>query len=333
MRERHGQSKSTKGILGAGTAGLMELFLFHPVDTIGKRLINDRTRRFSSWSAFSKENRPNLRTVIFKDAAGTGIVREIGSLYPAFGFAIVYKVMQRSLQFGIHPIINRYLLGNYAQEFQDRFGPRLARTMVAGTGGVLIGLSEVLLLPLDALKVKGQTGVKVLSGKASLHRSHAINPEPESHSRAATTKNLIQNPRLLLGLYRGASWTAIRNCFGCFALFGTSTFIKDQTFDLYNPRNATQTASLAQHFVASLTGACASIVVAAPFDVIKVRMQATSLNATGVSGVRILRELVDREGVRALMKGVGPKLMASAPKVTFSFTVAQWMSDFFDSLF
>ncbi|TPX75017.1 hypothetical protein CcCBS67573_g03709 [Chytriomyces confervae] len=315
-------SKSSRGILGAGAAGFMELFLFHPMDTIGKRLINDRTRSFHSNTNLTvAEKASQLRRIVFRQAAGTGIRNEIASLYPAFGFAVLYKVMQRSLQFGIHPIINRHLLENYAHEFNNRVGTRWARTTIAGTGGILIGVSEVLLLPLDALKVKGQTGVKVLSADVE-------------QSRATTAKNLIRNPRLLMNLYRGASWTAARNSFGCFALFGTSTFIKDNVFDLYNnPNNPQSAATLQQHFIASLSGACASIVVAAPLDVIKVRMQATSLNAASVSGFSIVRELLVNEGYRALMKGVGPKLLASAPKVTFSFTIAQWLAEMLNRLY
>ncbi|KAJ3405045.1 hypothetical protein HDU80_001999, partial [Chytriomyces hyalinus] len=63
------------------------------------------------------------------------------------------------------------------------------------------------------------------------------------------------------------------------------------------------------------------------------RMQATSLNAASVSGFSIVRELLVNEGYRALMKGVGPKLLASAPKVTFSFTVAQWLAEMLNRLY
>lgn len=34
---------TTALILGAGSAGLLELSLFHPVDTVAKRLMNNRT--------------------------------------------------------------------------------------------------------------------------------------------------------------------------------------------------------------------------------------------------------------------------------------------------
>ncbi|KAI9325368.1 putative GGC1-protein of the mitochondrial carrier family [Obelidium mucronatum] len=251
MKE-HSSSKTT-GIFGAGFAGFLELFLFHPVDTVAKRLINDRSRT---------RTLGNIRQIVFKEAAGRGIVKEIASLYPAFGWAVGYKIMQRSLQFGMHPIINTHLRAQYEPRVRDQVGSKWARTVIAATGGVLIGCTEVLLLPLDALKVKGQTGVGLFK---------------------------TGNPRLLLNLYRGWSWTAARNSFGL--------------------------------------GLLPSIVIAAPIDVIKVRMQATSLNEASLSGWVVLKDLIRNEGPSALVKGVVPKVIAAAPKVTFSFTIAQWLAD------
>ncbi|KAJ3012989.1 UNVERIFIED_CONTAM: hypothetical protein HDU68_000922 [Siphonaria sp. JEL0065] len=280
-----------------------------------ERLINDRSR---------KPTLTNVRQIVFKEVAGRGVVKEVASLYPAFGWAVCYKIMQRSLQFGIHPIINSYLRLHYEPRVRDQVGKQWARTVIAGSGGVMIGCTEVLLLPLDALKVKGQTGVGLFKTESKFI---SIHPEAvHFHSKPPSSSvGLIRNPRLLLNLYRGATWTSVRNSFGCFALFGTSTYIKDNVFNLYDPNSPP--ATLSQHFIASLSGAIASIVIAAPVDVIKVRMQATSLNEASVSGWAILKDLLWKEGPSALVKGVVPKVLAAAPKVTFSFTVAQWLAD------
>ncbi|KAI9328825.1 putative GGC1-protein of the mitochondrial carrier family [Obelidium mucronatum] len=315
MKE-HSSSKTT-GIFGAGFAGFLELFLFHPVDTVAKRLINDRSRT---------RTLGNIRQIVFKEAAGRGIVKEIASLYPAFGWAVGYKIMQRSLQFGMHPIINTHLRAQYEPRVRDQVGSKWARTVIAATGGVLIGCTEVLLLPLDALKVKGQTGVGLFKTESKFISLNTPSNNNSTKSSTTTSKgSLIQNPRLLLNLYRGWSWTAARNSFGCIALFGTSTYIKDNVFHLYDP--SAPAATLSQHFAASLSGAVASIVIAAPIDVIKVRMQATSLNEASLSGWVVLKDLIRNEGPSALVKGVVPKVIAAAPKVTFSFTIAQWLAD------
>jgi hypothetical protein len=299
----------------------------------------------------------------------------------------------RSLQFGTHPIISRYIQTNYGSDIRATFGETWSKTMIAGLGGVVIGFMEVILLPLDALKVKGQTGVKILStststiasasassaSTASTVISSVATNATKGHSKtlmsaaaasssAATTAtsslgaasvslsssklhyhstppsaspasipptkpptssgssflHIIQRPAILANLYRGASWTAARNSFGCFALFGTSTFVKDRVFGLSDSQTP---ATLTQNMIASMCGACASIAIAAPLDVVKVRVQAAPLDAP-ISGWRVVQALFQTEGVWALSKGVVPKMLASAPKVTFSFTVAQTLTDY-----
>ena len=245
--------------------------------------------------------------------------------------------------------------------------------MISATGGVLIGLSEVILLPLDALKIKGQTGVAFISSSSaasftsntpppstsSLSFNHSkfystvssstqpsvsISSSTASHNipsklpktPALSAIQILSHPKFLPNLYVGATWTAARNMTGCFALFGASSFVKDRFFTptssssssssslsrTHDPlKKSVVTYTLTQHLIASTVGACASIAVAAPLDVIKVRVQASPLDQP-LSGWTVLKHLVRNEGMWALTKGIVPKMMASAPKVTFSFTIA-----------
>lgn len=71
------------------------------------------------------------------------------------------------------------------------------------TAGSIIGIGEVVLLPLDALKIKMQTNAHQYAGKK-------------------VCQILYQEG---FGLYRGASWTAARNAPGSFALFGGSAVV------------------------------------------------------------------------------------------------------------
>ncbi|KAJ3216078.1 hypothetical protein HDU67_009958 [Dinochytrium kinnereticum] len=374
------------GIAGAGVAGFLELFLFHPVDTASKRLMHHRGRNFPRGSNFSQAV-AGIRKVIFKDMAGAGLRKELGSLYPAFGYAVMYKMLQRSLQFGLHPIVSEHLSKNYGSVFRATFGEKWNRTMIAASGGIIIGVAEVILLPLDALKVKGQTGTKMISKPTTspspfvpsppqsnntpvsptasstrkFHTTSSSHPTSSSSIAAAVSKTLsrgkaavsvaaasglssssssspasaagagnstlseiVRRPAILANLYRGATWTATRNSVGCFALFGTSVFVKDRVFLLEDHRRAT----FLQTFLSSVAGACASIAVAAPLDVVKVRVQAAPLDAP-ISGWRVVEAMVRTEGLGAFGKGVIPKMLASAPKVTFSFTIAQTIANWF----
>ncbi|KAJ3127605.1 hypothetical protein HK100_009666 [Physocladia obscura] len=334
--------------LGAVREGI-DAFAFVSLLTVlylAERLINHR-----GWT----DEKGGFQKVVFKDAATQGALKKVQSLYRAFGYAVGYKMLQRSLQFGSHPIINDFLKENYLQLFQQSFGDRWAKTMISGTSGILIGTFEVILLPLDALKVKRQTGVQFLSNPIVKPSGQPPSPSlsqslssTASSTKSFTTAATFQNPQslfqkntlssaaaatrkldplLFFNLYRGGTWTAWRNSVGLFALFGTSTYVKEDVFDLGAPNSPP--ASVAQLFVASLAGAFASIAVAAPFDVIKVRMQATSIDSNRVRGLELLKVLVRNEGLWALTKGVGPKMIASGPKVAFSFTVAQWLAEFF----
>merc|ERR1719199_2466649 len=74
----------------------MELALFHPMDTVAKRLMND-----SSSGDFKK--------IIFKDAAESNLLAKGRALLPGLGYAAVYKLSQRVYKFGSQPIIKEQL--------------------------------------------------------------------------------------------------------------------------------------------------------------------------------------------------------------------------------
>jgi len=102
---------------------------------------------------------------------------------------------------------------------------------------------------------------------------------------------------------------------GSFALFGGSAFVKDHVFGLKKYSDAT----FFQDSMASVAGACASITVAQPLDVIKTRIQARHFDDK-TSGMTILRNMVANEGFGAFFKGLTPKVVVVGPKLVFSFT-------------
>lgn len=117
--------------------------------------------------------------------------------------------------------------------------------MLNATAGSLIGIGEIVLLPLDVLKIKRQTNPEAFRSRGFL--------------RIVADEGM--------GLYRGAGWTAARNAPGSFALFGGSAFAKEKFFKLEDYNAATW----GQNGIASLTGSFFSLLVSAPLDVIKTR--------------------------------------------------------------
>lgn len=164
------------------------------------------------------------------------------------------------------------------------------------TAGSLIGIGEIVLLPLDVLKIKRQTNPEAFRGRGLF--------------------KIISDEGM--GLYRGAGWTAARNAPGSFALFGGSAFAKEYIYKLQDYNSA----SWAQNFVASVCGASASLIVSAPLDVIKTRIQNRNFE-NPESGFRIVSNMMKNEGPTSFFKGLTPKLLMTGPKLVFSFWLAQ----------
>ncbi|OJD31830.1 mitochondrial carrier protein [Diplodia corticola] len=283
-------------LTGAGCAGIAELAVFHPVDTIAKRLMSNHGKIASS---------VQLNTVIFKDKAGAALSARFFSLFPGLGYAAVYKVLQRVYKYGGQPFVRDYLAKNHGDKFDNAFGKGTGKAIMHATAGSLIGIGEICILPLDVLKIKRQTNPEAFRGRGLFR--------------------IIKDEGF--GLYRGWGWTAARNAPGSFALFGGSAFAKEYIYKLQDYNKATW----GQNFVASIAGASASLVVSAPLDVIKTRIQNRNFE-NPESGFRIVSNMMKNEGFTSFFKGLTPKLLMTGPKLVFSFWLAQTLIPVFDKL-
>jgi len=286
-----GSESGAARVLGSGTSGVAELLIFHPVDTIAKRLMSNKAK--VSFSA--------LNSIIFRDQAAASFGKKALSLFPGLGYAAGYKVSQRIYKFGGQPWFNDLISRNYKESFTNTFGERKGKMMMQATAGSLTGIGEVVLLPLDALKIKRQVNPEAFRGRGVLR----------IFLEEGTT------------LYRGWGWTVARNAPGSFALFGASAAAKD-FLGVQEYSKATWT----QNFIASIAGAVASITVAAPLDTVKTRIQNANFEHK-VSGVTVIKDLLKNEGPTALFKGLTPKILVVGPKLVFSYTLAQSMIPIF----
>ncbi|KAJ3042538.1 hypothetical protein HDV00_007072 [Rhizophlyctis rosea] len=319
------QPRGMSYVAGSAVAAVSELAIFHPVDTIGKRLMVHRGR-ISQAAVSSAVSKPtiidSLRHVLFAQSHGKGFLHAYASLFKGIQYALVYKLGQRVYQFTGQPYVVRYLKDKHGTYFTETFGPRRSNMAVQATAGLLIGIGEIMFLPLDALKVKSQTYTSTSFPNILTAARSARPPSPWM---------LLFNLKTLRELYRGGTWTATRNSLGCFALFGTSAAVKDIILAPTTSDSSTpiKPVPFYHHLLGSLAGAAAAIAIASPLDVIKVRIQAYPVGQA-VSGWVILRELLQKEGPRAFLKGLTPKLFATGPKMAFSYAVAQWMVGFFE---
>ncbi|KAG0209509.1 hypothetical protein BGX28_010282 [Mortierella sp. GBA30] len=301
---KHSESGVAR-LCGSGTSGFLELMIFHPIDTVAKRLMSNQTRLFPAGQPMSV-GIANTNKVVFKDAANAAFLKKYASLFPGLGFAAGYKIMQRVYKFGGQPFVNEFLNRNYKDKFNNVFGEKTGKTIMHATAGSFVGIGEIALLPLDVLKIKRQTNPEAFRGRGVM--------------------KIVADEGM--GLYRGALWTAGRNAPGSFALFGGSAFVKEWIFGLEDYNKAT----FFQNFCASIGGSIASITVAAPLDVVKTRIQNRNFdNPEG--GMSIIRNMVRNEGFGAFFKGLLPKILVVGPKLVFSFTVAQQLIPLFHHKF
>ncbi|KAB2579779.1 putative mitochondrial carrier protein [Lasiodiplodia theobromae] len=283
-------------LTGAGCAGIAELAVFHPVDTTAKRLMSNQGKISSA---------SQLNAVVFKDKAGAALPTRLFSLFPGLGYAAAYKVLQRVYKYGGQPFVRDYLAKNHGDKFDNAFGKGTGKAIMHATAGSLIGIGEICILPLDVLKIKRQTNPEAFRGRGLIR--------------------IIKDEGF--GLYRGWGWTAARNAPGSFALFGGSAFAKEYIYKLTDYNKATW----GQNFVASIAGASASLVVSAPLDVIKTRIQNRNFE-NPESGFRIVSNMMKNEGFTSFFKGLTPKLLMTGPKLVFSFWLAQTLIPVFDKL-
>lgn len=188
---------------------------------------------------------------------------------------------------------------NFGDKFRGTLGNKTGQDMLHAVSGSMVGLGEVVLLPLDVLKIKAQTNPAALSG------------------RGVTEIFMSEG----MALYRGWNWTAMRNMPGSFALFGATSFIYTRVFGIEKESKKT----VFQTFTGSMAGGVASIAISSPMDVIKTRIQNKAFDDPR-TGMRLLGSLFKEEGAGALFKGLTPKIGLIGPKLVFSWTVAQLIS-------
>mmetsp|Transcript_20918 Transcript_20918/g.39251 ORF Transcript_20918/g.39251 Transcript_20918/m.39251 type:complete len:288 (-) Transcript_20918:208-1071(-) len=131
-------------VAAGAVSGVMELCCFHPVDTIAKRLMTNRTAT-------------SLNTVAFGAVyAEAPLLTKWMSLYPGLQFATAYKVMQRTYKFGMQPVVYEHMNKRLNNQ---------SKVLTQAMAGAVVGAGEVALLPFDVLKIRSQTNPESLRGK------------------------------------------------------------------------------------------------------------------------------------------------------------------------
>jgi len=231
------KSQGVARFAGSGIAGMCELMLFHPVDTVAKRLMNSQ----------EELTKQNYRRILFQKAANEGAFKKYSSLFGGFGYGALYKVSQRIYKFGGQPVLNDFLQSTVFKTSTGK-ATTSSKFWSNAVSGAIMGAFEVVLLPFDVMKIKSQTNPEIRKiGLSGLVKQEGIS-----------------------GLYAGAAYTAARNVCGSFMLFGVNSYVKSLvSADDKKP-------SLLQLTISSTAGSVSSILISSPLDVVKTRLQSGS---------------------------------------------------------
>lgn len=281
-------------LLGSSTAGIGEVVFFHPPDTIAKRLQSNTKSVFKGEGVLS-----SLNSVIFKEAAHAGALAKVRNLYHGLGFALPYKISQITYKFGGQSLMRDRLRDSLGPQITSTFGKKTGTDLLNAVSGGLVGAGEVMILPLDILRIKAQTNPEALRGGLAL------------------------NMTTLTGLYRGWEFTASRNMLGYFTLFGTHSVVYTRILG-----KERKDCSFPETVFASACAGVSCLLFTSPLDVIKVRIQNKAFDDVR-GGVGLFRDLMRNEGPMAMFKGLGPKITAVVPKWTFTITLAPTFIDWY----
>lgn len=117
----------------------------------------------------------------------------------------------------------------------------------------------------------------------------------------------IMQTQGITGLYRGTGLTLLRDCPGSVAYYGGYEYFKwlfqGDSKELSVP--ATLTAG-------GLAGIC-NWLVSVPPDVLKTRLQSSEPGRYPGGGMQIMREMVMKEGIGSLYKGIAPVMLRAFP--------------------
>lgn len=285
--------------MGACMAGMVDVGLFHPGDTIAKRLQKSDKKIFLPGYSFAQMTQ-GFKEVIFGPAVNQGLGEKMASFYKGVKPAAFYKVSQTAIRFGGQAITKDFLKQHVGHIYPD--------SLIQGVAGGFVGVFETLVLsPIESLKVKRQVG-HVDKGFFQILRQEGF------------------------GLYNGTVVTLFRNVPASFIMFSFSSLVKEKFLGLENQA----TATLFQNAVGASSAALVTVIATNPADVLKTRVQVqmqAEMGKNRLSTFSILKTLVLNEGPSALFKGVGSKLLFVAPKTTVTMALAQTVPIWANSLF
>lgn len=125
--------------LSAAAATAIQTTGTHVLDTLSKRLQNNKNVHFSLWN-------PSL---FFNSVYSIVYPTKTSSIWNGYQAALIYRVIACTLTLGSQPIVQEYLKREYGKEISQWTGDKYQSTATHMLSGAMFGVAEVAFLPLD----------------------------------------------------------------------------------------------------------------------------------------------------------------------------------------
>ena len=89
-------------LIGSGIAGILEASIFHPADTISKRLMSNQNE------LIIKGTKSNVKNILLQTNQNPTILKQINGLYNGLGFSLIHRFTQRMYGYGGQPILRYF---------------------------------------------------------------------------------------------------------------------------------------------------------------------------------------------------------------------------------
>lgn len=283
-----------KHIISGATAGLVEVSLCHPLDTIKTRL------------QLSHKNHNAIN--ILKNIVQKESFMSLYKGYTAVAFGIIPKTAFRFSSFNY---IKNYLHQN------SNYNTNKINFISGFSSGVLE--ATLIMNPVEVCKIKMQAQKHSLSEPHDMYNRKYTNV-------FQTAFEIITNEGVL-GLYRGLLPTIIRQSSNQSINFTMYHYLKK------NLRNYQDTEiQIYQNFLLGLTSSSISPLFNTPIDTAKTRIQNQSANSINklnnkqYSGLfDCIHKIYKYEGYRSLWKGCFPRILRLAPGQGVSFMTYEYV--------
>lgn len=273
-------------LIGSGIAGILEASIFHPADTISKRLMSNQSKLIITG------DKSNFKSILLQTKQNPILSKQIKGLYNGLGFSLVHRFTQRMYGYGGQPILREYVEKNFDNK------TRKDRIFLEWACGASVGLGETVFMPFDLLKVKKQTNSETF-GNRSIFK--------------------IMKEERINDYFKGATITLARNFTAMGNFFMVNSIVREFIFDKQTPWGL----SLSQYVFSASIASFFSITSSSPFDVVKTRVQNKDFGKNSNSLI-VVYDIFKNEGYRAFYKGLGTKLVTIGPKIVFTYATSQY---------